>query len=160
MSNKIYHSKVDSLTNWVLWGSVLVGFFTIIPILSTDSFWFRFGMLSMLSLFIGLLISVRYNTYYFFTESEMIWVTGPFKGKINLSKVVKISKAKSWTDISAGTKPILSRKCLLIRYSKYDDLPVSPEREQEFIQEMIQINPNIKLELASASDLYEEKSSS
>lgn len=149
-----YYSKVDQLTNGFLWGSVAVGIATAVPIIFADSFWLKFGMLSMLAAFCWLLISVRYNTYYYFKDHFLWWNTGPFRGKIDLNKVSKVSRAKSWMDISAMSKPILSRKCLLVRYSKYDDLPVSPADEEAFIDEMLSINPKIELLVSNASDQH------
>lgn len=50
-------------------------------------------------------------------------------------------KVRSWT----GTRPALTFEYLRIRYNQYDDVFIGLENEENFIEEIIKINPEIKV---------------
>lgn len=65
-------------------------------------------------------------------------------------KVIDINSIKSVEPSrDAISSPAASTKRLLIKYNEYDEVLISPVREEEFISTLQQINPEIKF--------YEEK---
>ena len=93
----------------------------------------------------ALIISIFFNTYYTLDNQYLYWRTGPFNGKIELASITSIKKAKSAREIASMVKPILSTTPLIIRYNKYDDIPVSPGDEKEFLEKIQRHNPEIEI---------------
>ena len=44
-----------------------------------------------------------------------------------------------------GFKPALATKGLIIKYNKYDDIYISPNSNDTFIEAVLKINSNIKI---------------
>ncbi len=93
----------------------------------------------------ALIISIFFNTYYSLDNQYLYWQKGPFGGKVSLDSIRSIKKAKSSREISSVVKPILSSKPLLIRYNKYDEIPVSPQDENKFIEAIQKNNQEIEI---------------
>ncbi len=108
------------------------------------------GLFIFISLLVGgftvFIASIYFNTYYQIQEDKILWVTGPIKGQIEISKISRLKKAKSIWEIDSLIKPILSNRPLLLRYTKFDDFPVSPQDEKGFIEELLSKNPSIEIE--------------
>jgi len=45
----------------------------------------------------------------------------------------------------SGTKPALAKNGLIIKYSKYDEIYLAPENNNEMVTDLLKINPNIKV---------------
>lgn len=61
-------------------------------------------------------------------------------GSIDINQIKSIEKSNSIL-----SSPAASRKRISIKYGKYDDILVSPKNQEDFIQELLKINPDIKL---------------
>ena len=80
------------------------------------------------------------GTVYLLKNGNLIYHSGPIRGRIPVSKIREIKQnVYSWV----GIRPALSFRYIQIRYNKYNDLFIAPEMEEEFIQELISINPEI-----------------
>lgn len=62
----------------------------------------------------------------------------------DVSKFTQISRNKS--KIIKVEKAATSNKGIIIKYTKYDEIFISPENEKEFIEELLKINPLIKID--------------
>jgi hypothetical protein len=87
-------------------------------------------VLAILTLLFYLIVK---TTYFVFEENQLVCRSLFFKRSIRYSDIRKIEKQKG---IYAGFKMSTAWKGLVIHYNKYDELLVSPEREEEFIQEI------------------------
>ena len=125
---KKYFSKVDSATAAIFFGTILILATINLPITT-------------------FLLAAFFYTYYFYEGDFLHWRSGPFKGKIALSSIKEIRRAKSPTDISATVKPSLVWKPLVIKYNRWDDLPVSPGDEDTFIDELKAHVPDLKISI-------------
>ena len=143
---KRYYSAVSTFNKWMLIVSVLSVWGSCIPILMGEFD----GLFIFISLLVGgftvFIASIYFNTYYQIQEDKILWVTGPIKGHIEIIKISRLKKAKSIWEIDSLIKPILSNRPLLLRYTKFDDFPVSPQDEKEFIEELLSKNPSIEIE--------------
>ena len=145
---KKYYSKIGALSKWTVIGSTVLVWGSGIPVL--------IGEIDGLFIFIALLVgaytifmaSIYFNTYYQINGDHLNWVTGPIKGKIKVADITQIKRANSIWEIDSLIKPILHHRPLLLRYTKFDDFPMSPEDEKAFIQELLSVNPSIVLEEA------------
>jgi hypothetical protein len=127
---KIYKSKVD----WwliVLFGGVF-GYPIIHGILTNEYF------LSVLFAFVLVLFFLFSKTIKYKIEGEnlMIWYT-----KIEVKSIRKIYRTKN-----PLSSPALSLDRIAIVYNKYDEILISPKERNEFIDELLKINPSIEIQ--------------
>lgn len=126
---KVFKSKID----WWLVVLILVifGYPIIDGILSKDY---------VLSLVFGLILLVFYFLsktirYKIDSENLIIWNT-----KINIHSIRKIYRTNN-----PLSSPALSLDRIAVVYNTYDEVLISPREREEFIQELLKINPNIEV---------------
>jgi hypothetical protein len=91
----------------------------------------------------GFFIWVWFDTYYVIKDGLLFYKSAFMKGSLPISLIHEVTKHKG---IYAGSvKPALSMKGLVIKYNRYDDMYISPDRADEFIAELQKINPDIKV---------------
>jgi hypothetical protein len=44
-----------------------------------------------------------------------------------------------------GMKPAFARNGIIVRYNKYDEIYISPPDNNEFVEELLKINPEIEV---------------
>ncbi len=84
------------------------------------------------------------TTFYKIENTDLHWKSGPFKDKIDIAKINNIEYHKG-IYVPTIWKPALSHIGLIITYNKYDDIYISPKKQQEFITTLQHLNPNITL---------------
>ena len=87
-------------------------------------------VLAILTLLFYLIVK---TTYFIFEEYQLVCRSLFFKRSIPYSDIKKIEKQKG---LYVGFKMSTAWKGIVVHYNKYDELLVSPEREEEFIQEI------------------------
>ncbi|WP_343634951.1 PH domain-containing protein [Fluviicola sp.] len=92
------------------------------------------------SLIVTLLLWIYFGTYYQLTETELIYRSGPIRGKIRIDAIREIEKGKT---LYTGMKPATASKGLIIKYGKYDEIYISPRTNDSFIKEILKLNPEI-----------------
>lgn len=89
---------------------------------------------SVVLFFLALLFYLIIKTTYFvFEENQLVCRSLFFKRNISYFDIRKVEKQKG---LYAGLKMSTAWKGLVIHYNKYDELLISPEREDEFIMEV------------------------
>lgn len=91
---------------------------------------------------VALLFWFYFGTSYKLSEDELFYRCGPIKGKIEISKITEIIKRKT---LWVGLKPATARNGLIIKYNKYDEIYISPETNELFIEKILEINGKIKI---------------
>jgi hypothetical protein len=97
-------------------------------------------MIGIISMIIWILLDTKYNII----EDILYYYSGPFRGKININSIRKIEH-HSGLIVPVTYKPALDTKGLIIHYNSFDDIYISPKKQEIFIQELLKINPNIKV---------------
>lgn len=128
---KIYKSKID----W--WLIILILILFGYPIVD--------GILSkeyVLSLVFGLILIIFFLLsktiqYKIDGENLVIWKT-----KIDIKTITKIYRTNN-----PLSSPAMSLDRIAIVYNKFDEVLLSPEERNEFINELLKINPNIEIKL-------------
>ena len=92
------------------------------------------------SLISALLLWIYFGTYYQLTETELIYRSGPIRGKIRIPEIREIAKGKT---MYAGLKPATASKGLIIKFGKYDEIYISPATNELFVSEILKRNPEI-----------------
>lgn len=91
-----------------------------------------------------LLVSIVLKTEYKIKNNLLYWQSGPFFGKIDIKTIQKIQHHNG-IFVPTIWKPALSQIGLIITYNKYDDIYISPVKQKEFIESLLEINPSIEI---------------
>ncbi len=136
-----FTSKKDPFFSTLILGSVvfLFGF----PVLGILFGWLEksdFWVAIPFSAIIFLLLWIYFGTNYELTETELLYRSGPLRGRIKIDQIREIKKGKT---LYSGLKPATSRKGLIIKYQKFDEIYISPDTNELFIEEIVKRNKNI-----------------
>lgn len=104
---------------------------TFIPSLSFFSFMFVLNLLMYV---------LAKKTDYTFTEDSLMCRSWIFKKNIKYNEIIKIEPA---TAFYAGWKLATARNGIIITYKDYNDVYISPERQEEFISLLLEKNESI-----------------
>lgn len=102
-------------------------------------------------LVIGLLLWIYLGTYYEIPNDVLKYRSGPMRGSIAISRISKVTKGRT---LWVGTKPALARKGLIISYERFNEIYISPEQEELFLEMLLEQNPSIKIIEAGGNPVY------
>ncbi|MEM9895724.1 MAG: PH domain-containing protein [Bacteroidota bacterium] len=132
---KLFKSRKDTLSYCTFLGTALVGFVSL-PFLGVLAIQFIVGFT------ISILLFFFYGTYYKIDGERFIYRTGPLVGKIAIEKIRSLTIGKTmWV----GLKPATAQKGIIMQYNKYDEIYISPERVEEFVKAIIEVNAQVKV---------------
>ena len=143
MTSLKFKSRKDFLFQFSILG--IVGFcigLIVAEGLATGLDKWNYLTINMLLLVCGFLLWSYYGTYYELTQKYLKYNCGPIKGKIEINEIREIIKGKT---LWVGLKPATARKGLIIKYRKFDEIYISPETNDEFINQLLEINDTIKI---------------
>jgi MFS family permease len=131
---KKFNSKKGNLYT----GSLGLLFGTFLYSLISDKFSWPFSLFLLIPL--CLLVWNYVTTYYILENGKLKYRSGMIKGEIDIATIKEIQPFKtSWV----GLKPALAQNGIIIKYHKYDEIYISPENNDNFMEELIKINPSI-----------------
>jgi hypothetical protein len=138
-----YKSDFSKINFFIpLFPAVLVSF---IAYLSGDSIEMVLAPIGILILLLSVLITVGFfTTYYEIQENLLIVSMFFYKTKIKISEIRTIKYSNSIMKTNFY-KPGFHHKGIEIVYHKYDDIFISPEKRDQFITKLLEINPNITI---------------
>lgn len=140
----IFKSAVSKLNKYIYVGVILFLLLLTIPAFFEDSYEPFLVLFSIHFLVILFLIWTYKITFYKIENTYLHWKSGPFNGKIDITKINKIEYHKG-IYVPTIWKPALSHIGLIITYNKYDDIYISPEKQEEFIATLQCLNQNIMI---------------
>ncbi len=92
----------------------------------------------------GVILWMYFQTNYSLSKEDGIgYKCGPLRGKIKLNRIREIVKGKT---LWVGLKPATSRKGLIIKYDKFEEIYISPETNESFIRKILELDHTIKIE--------------
>lgn len=139
-----FDSKKDIFFSTIILGlNAFLIVITIVRIISgqmeKDEYW----TLILITAVVGLLFWLYFGTNYELTkENGLIYRSGPFNGKISVDRITEIIKGKT---LWIGFRPATSRKGLIVKYDKYNEIYISPKTNESFIEKILQLNGKIKI---------------
>ncbi len=138
-----YKSDFSKINFFIpLFPAVLV---SLIAFLSGDSIETVLAPIGILISFLSLLITVTFFTTYYEIQENVLLVSMFFyKTKIKISEIRTIKYSNSMMKTNFY-KPGFHHKGIEIVYHKYDDIFISPEKRDQFIAKLLEINPNITI---------------
>lgn len=140
----VYQSAISNFNKYVYLGVIIL-----LLLLTTPAF-FEATIAPLLviglidSIIIIFLIWIYKTTHYTLKDETLFWKSGPFYGKIKVHSITKIAHHNGII-VPTIWKPALSHIGLIVTYNKFDDIYISPEKSEEFLAELIRINPNITI---------------
>jgi hypothetical protein len=93
---------------------------------------------------VGSLIWILLDTKYILKENKIFYNSGPFRGTIAIDSIKKIEH-HSGIIVPVTFKPALNTKGLIIHYNSFDDIYISPNQENLFLEELLKVNPDIEI---------------
>ena len=138
-----YKSDFSKINFFIpLFPAVLV---SLIAFLSGDSIEMVLAPIGFLILFLSILIAVTFFTTYYEIQENILLVSMFFyKTKIKISEIRSIKYSNSIMKTNFY-KPGFHHKGIEIIYHKYDDIFISPEKKEQFVAKLLEINPNITI---------------
>lgn len=82
------------------------------------------------------------GTRYKITSNKLIYNSGPFYGRISLSKINKISVNKT---LWSGTKVALAKKGIVITYEGGKEIYISPKTNKTFVKHLLEKKTSIEV---------------
>lgn len=143
----IYRSRIDWITKSTILLMLVVSIGMPIGIMydvENKSPYAPFFVLLLMLLLSGVMILFFLKTDYTFTESALKCRSWIFKKELPYASIRKIERG---TSFYAGWKLASAQKGLVLHYNKFDDLYISPEKEEEFIKQLTEINPLIEIKV-------------
>lgn len=132
----VFPSKKDRWMAALLWGIVLLGVF--IPVIMGNFI----SALLILPLIL-LLLWFWFRTDYCIIDNQLKIRYGPIRQTIDIKKINTIFTARK---NPLAVAPALSLDRIVLDCGKFDVTTISPLNKQQFLQILIDINPNIKME--------------
>lgn len=140
----IFKSKVDWFFKIVL---------IVIPIIISVGAYFMsldpsvgkaelFSFIGIFLIIYCLLLLLLIKTDYVISNEKLFCRSGFFKKDFEISSIRKIEKSVS---LYVGWKLGLALRGIVIHYNKFDELYISPENENEFIETLLKVNPDIQV---------------
>lgn len=96
----------------------------------------------IISLACALIIWILLDTRYVIRNGNLLYRSGPFRGRINIQKINSI-KYFSGLYVPVNMKPALDTKGFIITYNQFDDVYVSPKETENFLSALLKVNPEI-----------------
>jgi hypothetical protein len=138
-----YKSDFSKINFFIpLFPAVLV---SLIAFLSGDAIEMVLAPIGILILLLSVLITVTFFTTYYEIQENLLLVSMFFyKTKIKISEIRTIKYSNSLMKTNFY-KPGFHHKGIEIVYHKYDDIFISPNNRDQFIEQLIEQNPTIEI---------------
>ncbi len=102
-----------------------------------DNYWFLLPITLPLILFLWIYFSTKYAV----DENFLYYQSAFLKGKIEIQTIKSIQVN---TTMWSGTKAAMAKNGLIIKYG-FDELYTAPANNQQMVDALLQINPNITI---------------
>ncbi len=127
-----YESERDALLVFVGFGAVVVTAVCLLPLFSANvNSVIKVGTAGVLVLTVTLVVWVYLRTYYVVGAGVLEVRSGPFRWRIQIEQIHRVSPTRS-----PLSSPALSLNRLRIDYGKGKSILLSPERREDFIRDL------------------------
>ncbi len=138
-----YLSSKNTFTVAILWSIVLI--MVVLLIIGLRKEHLSMLPIGMLSLVIALIVWTLLDTRYVIKQHFLLYRSGPFRGRLDIDKIQKV-KYFSGLNVPVITKPALDTEGYIISSNTFDDVYVSPQKRDIFIETLLKINPKIEVQ--------------
>ncbi len=121
-------------------------YFAVLEVLGKGESYFKppyywLGNLILLAV-IANLLWIYFGTRYELKDGFLYWRQAFIRGKIEIRSIRKIQKGKT---MLVAIRPATAQKGLIIKYNMYDEIYITPNTSELFIEEILKLNPNIEI---------------
>lgn len=81
-----------------------------------------------------------FGTFYQLSSEKLYYQCGPIRGTIALERIREIVKGRT---LWVGFRPATSRKGLIIKFDKFNEIYISPQTNEAFIAKILELKPDI-----------------
>lgn len=85
-------------------------------------------------------LSIVHNTTYEIKNGLIYYRSGIVRGSVAIDRIREIIKGKT---MYAGLKPAAASKGLIIKYDMYEEIYISPDTNDSFVEALLKIKSNI-----------------
>jgi len=137
-----FESKKDLFFSITILGinTFLIGMIVLSMIngdMEKDEYWTLILIIPLILFLFWLYFGTNYELS---KENGLIYRCGPFNGKISVDRITEIVKGKT---LWVGFKPATSRKGLIVKYDKYNEIYISPKTNETFIKNILELKKDI-----------------
>ena len=139
-----FNSKKDILFSIIILGlnAFLIGIANVV-ILDKEMEKGDYWALILIVAVVGLMFWLYFGTNYELTKKNgLTYRSGPFNGKISVDRITEIIKGKT---LWVGFRPATSRKGLIVKYDKFNEIYISPKTNEFFIEKILELNEEITI---------------
>lgn len=138
-----FERKKDIFYRLLIFGTcILVVGLTIIGGLNGEMEKGEYWVLPVVFILVGLLLWFYFGTNYELNNKELIYRGGPLSGKLSIDRITEIVKGKTmWMGIKYAT----ARKGLIVKFDQYNEIFISPKREDLFVEKLLELNGGIQV---------------
>lgn len=117
----------------------------VMPVFTNDNYTVKDSIIPGLIFIpvIGLFLWIWIGTYYLIDNEILILRSGPLVFKVPVRNITKIQLNQ--LTVGGMWRLTLSWRSIEVIYSKYDSVFITPERQEEFLTELLKINKEIKI---------------
>lgn len=91
---------------------------------------------------VAFLLWLHFGTKYEITQTVLKYRSGPIYGEIPIEKIKEIIKNKT---LWVGLKPATATRGLIVKYNKFDEIYISPNSNDSFVNYITTLNKDIKI---------------
>lgn len=91
---------------------------------------------------IAFLLWIFFNTHYSIDNGYLFYKSGPINGKIEISQIHEVIVGEKFIGI---LKPATGNNGLVIKYNRWDEIYISPNTNEKFVEELLKLNEKIKV---------------
>lgn len=138
----LFNTSYHPVSLIILYG--VIAFMMILPVISylmgdEEDLWIPFIICWGCA---ALLWWIGAKTYYIVNDTQIKYVCGPIRGKIEINSIRKIEKHDGWY-IPTSYKISMDKKGVILYYNRFDDIFLSPKDVEGFISKILDKNPQI-----------------
>lgn len=140
-----FNSRKDPLFQLVTFGVSFILCVVVFTRITSDTPLFGAFLLGDIVgvLVVAYLLWVYFDTSYELTETSLKYKSGLIRGSIATEDIRVVIKGKS---LWSGIKPATARKGLIIKYKGFQEIYISPETNDSFVEKLLELNKEIRIE--------------
>jgi hypothetical protein len=120
---------------------LIIGLAYLTVLYGTDSFVVKVIISLIIVSVVGLFLWLWFGTYYVIYQEKLIAKSGPFKWRVSIHEINYVRLHQK--TIGGTWKPTLSWNSIEIRDKESKSIFISPDRQTEFISDLINMNNHI-----------------
>ncbi len=136
-----FNKKYKAKKGWLIIATIL--FLLVLPVVlylfeDENPDFLTFSIIYSLPM--GLLFWMYFDTSYKIMNEKLYYRCAFFKGEIEIASIKELEVG---TTMYVGMKPALAFKGIIVKYGKFDDIYIAPEKNEELVSDLLAINSSI-----------------